>query len=82
VGNPADIALSCHNIVYLRLQQEQWQDATRLFLRALSLYERMGHGFESDVADELEELAHCSIQLGEGEKEVTYTIRESSFFSR
>jgi hypothetical protein len=31
----------------------------------LSLYGRMGHGFESNVANELEELASCFIQLGE-----------------
>jgi hypothetical protein len=29
----------------------------------LSLYGRMGHGFESNVANELEELAYCFIQL-------------------
>jgi tetratricopeptide (TPR) repeat protein len=74
VGNPANIARSCHNIASLRLQQEQWQDATRLHLRALSLYERMGHGFESNVADELEGLAYCFMQLGESEREATYTM--------
>jgi len=75
VGNPANIAGSCHNIASLRLLQEQWQDATRLFLRALSLYERMGRGFESDVANELEGLAYCCMQLGESEREATYTMR-------
>jgi len=75
MGNPADIADSCHMIASLLLQQEQWQDATSLFLRALNLYERMGHDFESDVADELESLAYCCRQLGESEREATYTMR-------
>jgi tetratricopeptide (TPR) repeat protein len=75
VGNPADLARSYHNIAYLLLQQEQWQDATRFFLRALNLYERMEHGFESDVANELEELAYCFMQLEEGERGATYTKR-------
>ena len=35
----------------------------------------MGHGFESDVADELEELAYCCMQVGENEIEVAYTMR-------
>jgi len=75
VGNPADIARSCHHIASVSLQHEQWQDATRLFMRALSLYECMGRGFESDVADQLEELAYCCIQLGDSEREATFTKR-------
>jgi tetratricopeptide (TPR) repeat protein len=75
VGNPTDIARFCHNIALLHLEQEQWQNAILLFLRALSLYERMGCGFESEVADEMEELAYCCTQLGEGEGAAAYTMR-------
>jgi tetratricopeptide (TPR) repeat protein len=75
VGNPTNIALCCHNIASLRLNQERWQDATLFFLRALSLYESLGRGFESNVANELEELAYCFKHLGESEKEMTYAMR-------
>src|SRR5262249_13167183 len=75
VGNPDAIALSLNNIGVLYQRQEQWQDAIPLFLRAASLSERLGHGFELDVADELEGLAVCYVQLGEIKKGEAYYSR-------
>ncbi len=75
VGNPANIAQSLNNIGAIYRQQERWQDAIPLFSRALSLYEQMGRGFESDVADELEILAACHVKLEEVEKAASYDVR-------
>ena len=43
-------------------------------MRSLSLYEQMGRGFESHLADELEGLADCCMQLGESEKNAAYAM--------
>ncbi len=53
-------------------QQEQWVNARSSFSRAADLYESMGQGFESDVADEWEEVAVCFAYLGEIEKGTLY----------
>ncbi len=75
VDLPRDLAKVHHNIADVYLSREQYRRAAEQYNKALSLYERLGQGFESDVVEELERLAACNLALGEIEKAVNYRIR-------
>jgi tetratricopeptide (TPR) repeat protein len=65
VGNPASIALLLHNIGFVYQHQEKWEQAIERYEKALGFYERLGQGFESVVADELEALVIRYVKLGD-----------------
>ena len=75
LGFPRDLAEVYHNIADVYLSKGQYRRAAEQYNKALRLYEGLGQGFESDVAEELERLAACSLALGEIEKTVNYEIR-------
>jgi hypothetical protein len=49
--------------------------AIERYSKTLSLYKHLGHRFESNVVEELEELAACHDQLGELEETASFRTR-------
>lgn len=74
-GDLAYIASILHNIGAVYLEWANLKRAIEFASKALNLYERLGDGFESHVADELESLAFCYSRLGEVVKSITYYSR-------
>ena len=75
MGYPAVIATSLNNIGSVYQQQEKWEQAIERYEKALGLYEHLGRGFESKVADHLEALAICYAKWGDLEKGRPYYER-------
>ncbi len=85
IGNLAEQASTFNNIGFIYFLQKKFELALSYYERALSIREQLGHpapialshnnGFETDVADQLEELGVCYAQLGENEKSSAYKSR-------
>jgi tetratricopeptide (TPR) repeat protein len=87
IGNPIDIANSCNNLAHLYLDQlgismdythsipppqQSLLPIIKLLERALTIYTKLGQGFEPEVVHELEMLSICSVLSVDKEKALSY----------